>query len=110
MSACFISGCTQAEIVPRTDNGEERARVLQRVRARQNDLHRHRGTLSPRSTWLGLGHLSLGRAATANGIAFCYSQPSPPQSWLQERSLTLYFNMKREREGVSNVLFGVVFV
>lgn len=96
MSACFISGCTQAEIVPRTDNGEERARVLQRVR--QNDLHRHRGTLSPRSTWLGLGHLSLGRAATANGIAFCYSQPSPPQSWLQERSLTLYFNMKRERE------------
>lgn len=98
MSACFISGCTQAEIVPRTDNGEERARVLQRVRARQNDLHLHRGTLSPRSTWLGLGHLSLGRAATANGIAFCYSQPSPTQSWLQERSLTLYFNMKRERE------------
>lgn len=61
MPACFISGCTRAEIVPRTDNGEERARVLQRVRARQDDLHRHRGTLSPRSTWLGLGHLSLGQ-------------------------------------------------
>ncbi|CAB1444366.1 unnamed protein product [Pleuronectes platessa] len=38
------------------------------------------GTLSPRSAGLGLGHRSLGQAVTAYGKAFCYRQPSPPQT------------------------------
>lgn len=45
-----------------------------------NDLQRHRGTLSPRSRGLGLGHRSLGQSMTAYGKAFSYRALSPPQT------------------------------